>query len=201
MKHVLELGTNNTLFITLHGTGGHATQLFSIAKSIDENASLLGIEGDVVENGYKRYFERFSDGSYNLESLEAKTTQLYNAIQELIETHDLGSKDIYLLGYSNGANMIVNMLKRFNLKMKGHIIFHPAIMNMEDDYVVQDDTQAYITSGMRDPYFSTQALELMGFKMNKAKIFASGFMSDFGHQLIQEEITGAKDWYDTTHGV
>lgn len=197
MKHVLELGKNKTLFITLHGTGGHATQLFSIANMIDEDATLLGIEGDVVENGYKRYFERHQDGSYNLESLEAKTTQLYEAIQKLVKEHNLDSYDIYTLGYSNGANMIVNMLKRFNLNMKGHIIFHPAIMNMEDDYITQNESNAYITSGLQDPYFSTEALELMTSKMKDANIDVSGFMSDFGHQLVQEEITGAKDWYNT----
>lgn len=196
MKHVLEKGTNNKLIITLHGTGGHATQLFDIAKMIDKEATLLGIEGDVVEQGMKRYFERFPDGNYNFDSLDSETQKLYTTILELIDSYQLKQHELYLMGYSNGANMIVNLLKNHNLSAKGHIILHPAIMRMNVPYTTQNSTEAFITSGKQDPYFSQEALDTMMLGMKSAQINPNSYMSIYGHQLVQEEIDAIKSWYN-----
>ena len=76
MRHVKQDGTNNNVIITLHGTGGSATDLFQIAQYIDKDATLIGFQGEVIDQGMARYFERNNDGSFNLRSL-AEATQSY----------------------------------------------------------------------------------------------------------------------------
>ncbi len=198
MINVLEKGSNNKVIISLHGTGGHATQLFDISRMIDKNATLLGIEGDVNENGMNRYFERFPDGNYNLESLDQKTEQLYNTIKELITKYELEDFDIFLIGYSNGANMMVNILKNHTLNVKGHMILHPAIMKMNVPYQKQASS-IFISSGSQDPYFSIEAMDAMETGMRDAGMDTTSFMSELGHQLIHEEIEAAQAWYQKTN--
>ena len=69
MRHVIDKKASNHVIITLHGTGGSATDLFNIAEFLDKDATKIGYEGPVLENGMRRYFARYPQGGFDLESL------------------------------------------------------------------------------------------------------------------------------------
>ena len=64
------------------------------------------------------------------------------------------------------------------------------------DNTTQNSTEAFITSGKQDPYFSQEALDTMMLGMKSAQINPNSYMSIYGHQLVQEEIDAIKSWYN-----
>ena len=48
--------------LLLHGTGGNELDLLPLAGKIDEEASVLSVRGNILENGMPRFFRRLAEG-------------------------------------------------------------------------------------------------------------------------------------------
>lgn len=179
--------------ITLHGTGGDATSLFEVANYIDPLATIIGFQGEVNENGMSRYFARYPQGGFDLESLKNATNDLYHSMEKLIMEHQYENHSITILGYSNGANLAKNLLKEFeNLKVQHVILFHPSPITPNHQYKQQNNVRVLITSGTNDPYISESEFKEMKDKMMAANIDVVSLTHSYGHQLMQEELEESK---------
>ncbi len=59
MEYIIKKGVEDApVFILLHGTGGTEESLLDVGKVLDEEATLIGIRGNILEGGYPRYFKR-----------------------------------------------------------------------------------------------------------------------------------------------
>ncbi|AMC94371.1 hypothetical protein AOC36_10425 [Erysipelothrix larvae] len=193
MIHVFERGTNDTLIVSLHGTGGHATQLFDVSRMLDPNASLLGLQGDVTENGMTRFFERYSDGTFDTKSLAKATQVVYDTIQDCINKENLKDKSLILLGYSNGANLLQSMLKTYALDVDALILFHPSTTLKELPFIPQK-FPVFASFGHNDFYIDEHGFNAILDQMNAASLKVSVFTSETGHQLTQNEVEKARDF-------
>ena len=199
MKYVRLEGSNNHTIITLHGTGGSASSLFSLAERIDPLASKVGFQGDVLEHGMSRYFARYPQGGFDLESLEKASHDLHDSIKDLISNYKLQDHRITILGYSNGANLAKDLLKRFSgLPIHDYLLFHPSLIDPEIPYKKQEGVNVFITSGKHDPYISQSEFDSMVKGMREASINVEPFTHDHGHELMAEEINHAKLFIKTS---
>lgn len=197
MRHVRKEGTNQKVIITLHGTGGSATDLFQIAQFIDPNATLIGLQGEVLERGMARYFERNNDGSFNLRSLSKATYDLKDTIEEVIKQHQLENHEITILGYSNGANLTLSYLKEFEeTPIHKAILFHPSSTRMDETVKPHSRLKVLLTSGANDPYISEVQFNELNDQFLDAKIDTITYHHPYGHQLIQDELIKAKEFYE-----
>src|SRR5690554_5739838 len=96
---------NDKTLILLHGTGGNEDSLINLANFIDPEANLLGIRGNINENGLNRYFKRFNIGSYDLDSYHLEIENLYKTINTLKDKLNLNLDKTTIIGFSNGANI------------------------------------------------------------------------------------------------
>lgn len=196
MRHVKQDGTNNNVIITLHGTGGSATDLFQIAQYIDKDATLIGFQGEVIEQGMARYFERNNDGSFNLRSLAEATYDLRDSINDVIEKHNLQEAHITLMGYSNGANLAQSYFKEFeNTPINLALLYHPSVTKADESFKAQKDLRVLVTSGANDPYISSEQFETLTKQLEAANIEVISFHHQYGHQLIQDELVKSKEIY------
>lgn len=154
MNHVIEKGNSRNVIFLLHGTGGDASDLIGIGKMIDEQATLIGLEGNVFEQGMRRFFRRFPDGRFDMESLREETDMLYQTINQLMNHYRLENNNIVLLGYSNGANIAINLLKEFETQFNLAILLHPSLGRGEVEFKKQKNLSIFMTSGQNDPYIS-----------------------------------------------
>lgn len=69
MKHIFNKGKDSTkpTLLLLHGTGGNELDLLPIAGRIDDEASVLSVRGNVLENGMPRFFRRLAEGVFDEE--------------------------------------------------------------------------------------------------------------------------------------
>lgn len=198
MKYIINNGTNNHVIITLHGTGGSATDLFAIAKYLDPQATLIGFQGEVVENGMARYFARYPDGSFNLESLKNATDDLTESFVGALKENNVFNSRITIIGYSNGANIMLNVLKEYeNIPVNNIIFYHPSSVRPEVSFKQQKGLNVFITRGRQDPFLSLQQFDALETLFEEAKINAKSYSHDSGHQLLQEELDASRQWLDS----
>lgn len=204
MKYIKENGTNKHLIITLHGTGGRADDLFQIANFLDPHATKVGFQGEVSENGMSRYFARYAEGGFDLDSLKKATDDLDASISRLIKEFKLENHTITIIGYSNGANLAKNLLKEYeNTAIDYAILFHPSLITPKIPYKKQT-IQVLATFGSNDPYVSEREFMHLKESMMDASISIETYSHNHGHQLTQGELDYAKTFILskglTTHG-
>ena len=195
MRYVIDKKASNHVIITLHGTGGSATDLFNIAEFLDKDATKIGFEGPVLENGMRRYFARYPQGGFDLESLSKNTDTLYEAIFKTLKENNLEDHVITIIGYSNGANIAKNIIKKYkDFNINNMVLFHPSNINPIVGYKSQAKLNVLLTSGKNDPYISEDQFEKMQESMQDAGINIEAFSHNQGHQLTNEELAAAKDF-------
>lgn len=194
MIHRFEKGTGNKVFILLHGTGGDENDLVPIAKFIDSSAAILGIRGNVNENGMNRYFKRFGMGKYDLESLNKETINLNQFIHDSIKLYELDKKDIYIIGFSNGANIAQSLLKyHMNHRFK-FVLLSPALVEPNVIYPDLPETKIFIATSPKDPYLPTEEFKTLVSNLSQSKAQIHIYEHPNGHQITFDVLNETKRW-------
>lgn len=60
MKHLFQKGSDPSkpTLLLLHGTGGTEQDLLPLADIVDQEANVLSVRGNILENGMPRFFRR-----------------------------------------------------------------------------------------------------------------------------------------------
>ena len=192
MKYIVREGQNNNVLVLLHGTGGDAHSLLQLADYLDPASAKLGIEGDVVENGMRRYFKRNPDGSFIVESLQEATQVLYKTIEQALEENSLSDKNVILVGYSNGSNIALNLFKEFETDYQAGLLFHPSAVRPGVPFKNQDKLKLLVTSGENDPYITMEQYQTLIDELDEAGLDYESVVHTSGHSLIEEELQAGK---------
>ncbi|MBK3494614.1 alpha/beta hydrolase [Viridibacillus sp. YIM B01967] len=197
MQHIFIKGTDDSkpTLLLLHGTGGNEHDLVALAKEIDPTASLLGVRGNVVENGMPRFFRRLAEGVFDLADLELRTKELVDFIDEAATQYRFDRKNVVAIGYSNGANIAGSLLFHNGPIVKGAILHHPMVPRREIEVPALPQLPVWIGAGKNDhmcPPKESKDLEVL---LTVAGAEVEVYWSDYGHQLTHDELNAAKAWY------
>ncbi|WP_457580449.1 alpha/beta hydrolase [Ensifer canadensis] len=185
--HKLKAGLPGTpIFFVFHGTGGDENQFFTFATQLMPAATIVSPRGDVSEHGAARFFKRTGEGVYDMTDLSRATKKMAEFVRILASEHQ--ASEVIGLGYSNGANILANVLIENGLFDRA-ILMHPLIPFRPRDNAALAGRHVLITAGERDPICpapQTQAL---------ADYFkAQGTVTNIewhagGHDIRQNEIS------------
>ena len=107
--HLFIPGNERTLLL-LHGTGGDEHDLVRLGQALDAEASILSPRGMYLESGMNRFFERYSDGSFNEQSIVEAVEELVGFIDAAVIEYGIDASKIVAAGFSNGANTAAALL-------------------------------------------------------------------------------------------
>src|SRR3954451_1947207 len=129
MKHIFQKGTNPSkpTFLMLHGTGGNELDLLPLAGMIDEEASVLSVRGNVLENGMPRFFRRLAEGIFDEEDLIVRTKEVADFLDAAAAEHGFDRANVIAVGYSNGANIAGSLLFHYPNALRAAILYHPMV--------------------------------------------------------------------------
>lgn len=195
MQSVFIKGTNSSLLVMLHGTGGDEKSLLEVAKFIDQNASVLGVKGNVSESGLNRFFKRLGPGIFDLDNLIEETKNLYNYILSFILENDFKVENVIIIGYSNGANILGSMLYHYGKIAKAVILMHPMIPIKNYSVKNQDEGKILITSGINDPLVSNSETNQLVKILKDANGEVTHLSFKEGHSLSLTELYEIRKWY------
>ncbi|MFD2114551.1 alpha/beta hydrolase [Paenibacillus yanchengensis] len=195
MKHLYEQAdAAQGTFVLLHGTGGNETSLLAIARDLAPDRNMLGIRGEVEENGMPRYFRRLSEGVFDMEDLRFRTKQLADFIREAAEKYQFSLDTTYLVGYSNGANIAANMMLQESNFVQGAILLHPMVPSREKNDLSLKGKQVFISAGTLDPLVANEEVEELYHIMQQKQATVHLHWEENGHGVSRSEIEAAKNW-------
>jgi phospholipase/carboxylesterase len=197
MKHIYQKGKNSTrpTLLLLHGTGGNELNLLPLAGMIDEEASILSIRGNVLENGMPRFFRRLAEGVFDEEDLIFRTKELNQFLDEAAEKYGFDRKSIVAIGYSNGANIAASLLFHYQDALNGAILHHPMVPRRGIELPDLSGTPVFIAAGTNDPICSPIESAELQTLLETAKAKVELHWENRGHQLTPSEVKAAAQWY------
>ena len=197
MKHVFEKGkdSSKTTLLLLHGTGGTELDLLPLAGKIDEEASVLSVRGNILENGMPRFFRRLAEGIFDEEDLVYRTNELNQFLDEASQKYEFDCENVIAIGYSNGANIAASLLFHYQGALKAAILHHPMVPRRGIGLPDLSAKKVFIAAGKNDPICSPEeSMELQSL-LEKANAEVQLHWENRGHQLTFEEVEAAAKWY------
>lgn len=197
MKHIFNKGNDQSkpTLLLLHGTGGHELDLLPLADTIDSEASVLSVRGNVLENGLPRFFRRLSEGVFDEEDLIFRTKELNEFLGDASETYHFDRGNIFAIGYSNGANIAASLLFHYEHALKGAILHHPMVPRRGIELPNLIGRSVFIAAGTNDPICPPEESEELQVLLQKANANVELHWENKGHQLTAEEVEAARRWY------
>lgn len=198
MKHIFNKGQDPTkpTLLLLHGTGGNELDLLPLAGRIDDEANVLSVRGNVLENGMPRFFRRLAEGVFDEEDLIFRTRELNEFLDEATEKYGFERKNIVAIGYSNGANIAASLLFHYKDALKGAILHHPMVPRKGIELPDLSGTPVFIAAGTNDPICSPMESSELQSLLKKANASVELHWENRGHQLTMEEVEAAANWYE-----
>src|SRR3954451_6912460 len=197
MKHIFQKGTNpaKPTFLLLHGTGGTELDLLPLAGMIDEEASVLSVRGNVLENGMPRFFRRLAEGVFDIEDLIFRTKELNEFLDEAAVKYNFDRDNVIAIGYSNGANIAASLLFHYQNALKGAILHHPMVPRSGIELPDLAGKAVFIAAGTNDPICSPEESTELQSLLEQANAKVELHWENRGHQLTMEEVRAAAQWY------
>ena len=197
MNHVFYKGEDSSrpTLLLLHGTGGNEHDLVGLGKEIDISANILSVRGNVLENGKPRFFKRLTEGVFDLEDLQVRTEELKSFIDEAAENYEFDRDNVVAIGYSNGANIAANLLFEYKNVLNGAILHHPMVPRRGVELPRMSKTPVFIGAGKNDHMCPATESEELQNLLQEAGAMVELYWHAYGHQLTQDEVQAAKQWY------
>jgi phospholipase/carboxylesterase len=189
-------GDPRTLLM-LHGTGGDEAGFARLGPVLAPGAALLSVRGNVSEHGMNRFFRRRAEGVYDMEDLAFRTRALGAFVEAAVQHYEIDRDRLIGVGYSNGANILANLLFQNPSLVPAAVLMHPLIPFAPEDQPRLAGRRVLITAGEQDPICPpamTRALHRYFERQHAAAelVFHSG-----GHELQQTELDAARRFVAT----
>ena len=187
--------------LLLHGTGGNEGDLMPLASSFGEGYNLLGVRGNVSENGMPRFFKRLGMGIFDEEDLSFRTDELHAFVQQLSAKEGFDSNKVIALGYSNGANIAGALLVKHPRFLAGAILFRP--MQPFANIVQKPEgngTPVFFSSGAGDPTIPAGATPAYLNILTGLGLTPEHHDLPAGHNLTMQDIKLAAQWLERNFG-
>ena len=192
--HVIEKGSNDRVLILFHGTGADEHDLIPLGRQLDSQATLISPRGKSNEQGMLRFFKLPVHGKFDAKDLEYRTAELSNFITDSIKQYGLKGKEIFLIGFSNGANIAANLLLRDLIDVKGGILFKAMLVEAPKVIPNLANKKIMLSIGDSDKLIPRERTDRLVDYFRESKVHLHIKKWPWGHELHQEEIEEGKKW-------
>lgn len=175
-----------TLFL-FHGTGGSKEDFLFLDELLLQKYNLVGLQGNVLEQGMARFFKRISHGVFDQENIKLETYKLQKFLKVWSAKYSVSAKQMSFLGYSNGANMLLCMLFYYPELIHKVVLLHPMIP-IKKKYPDLVDSSIFVSFGKNDPFLSNdeQQVLIQTLQHTKATLFIKEY--EGGHEISNQEM-------------
>ena len=188
--HRLHAGApGKPILFVLHGTGGDENQFFEFGRRLLPEATIVSPRGDISEHGAARFFKRTGEGVYDMEDLARATEKMAAYVKDL--TVDHGASQILGLGFSNGANILANVLIEKGL-FDASVLMHPLIPFQPEVKGSLTGKRMLVTAGRRDPICPPELTARLEAWLRADGADVTLDWHEGGHELRPNEIEAAR---------
>ena len=142
------------VIILLHGSGGDETTLFSFARPIWPQATLLGIRGRIVQNGETRWFKKITPTKFDQKDAVDEAEAFVKFLTNLGEEDQYDLQRATFVGYSNGANLLAVIIMRHPELVRRAVLLRSMPVLDTYPHTNLSKTNVLIISGKKDSLYS-----------------------------------------------
>ncbi|MFT4184901.1 MAG: alpha/beta hydrolase [Rhizobium sp.] len=180
------------ILFTFHGTGGDENQFFDFGSRLLPEATIVSPRGDVSEHGAARFFRRTGEGVYDMADLARATEKMAAYVKSLAADH--GAGPILGLGFSNGANILANVLIEHGDLFDAAVLMHPLIPFQPRNNAGLEGRRVLITAGERDPISPVPLTKALADYFTRQKAEATLEWHPGGHDIRPNEIEAIRSF-------
>jgi phospholipase/carboxylesterase len=195
--HSFVPGRSARTLLLLHGTGGDENDLIPVGRELDPGANLLSPRGKVLENGMPRFFRRLAEGIFDEQDLIRRTHELADFIEQAATKYNLGRKNLFAVGYSNGANIAGSLLLLRPKALAGAILMRPMVPIVPVTLPDLEGAPVLLVSGRYDPIVPADEAVELATMLRNAGADVSVSWENAGHGLTKETLETARQWLET----
>lgn len=184
---------NKTLFL-LHGTGGGEQDFLFLDQLLDKKYNLVGLRGNVSENGMSRFFHRSSEGVFDQESIRQETAKLNAFITIWVDEHKLELKNTAFFGYSNGANMILATMFLYPQQIPVAALLHPMLPMEPPPGLNLSSKKLFVTYANMDAMVAKEASVKVVETLKSHRANVSSHEYHGGHEISESELSDVVDY-------
>ncbi|MDE1157871.1 MAG: alpha/beta hydrolase [Neorhizobium sp.] len=182
------------ILFVFHGTGGDENQFFDFGGRLLPGATVISPRGDVSEHGAARFFRRTAEGVYDVNDLKRATEKMRDFV---IANRDRSeSSTVIGLGFSNGANILANVMIEHPGLFDAGVLMHPLIPFTPGDRVKGEPApvpgHVLITAGERDPICPVPMTRALGDYFERQGDQVTLDWHPGGHEIRGNEIEAIK---------
>jgi predicted esterase len=180
--------------LLLHGTGGNEDDLLPIGPMIAPGAALLSPRGKVLENGMARFFRRIAEGQFDQQDLALRTEELAGFIQSAAAQYGFDPKQLFAVGFSNGANIASSLLLRRPEVLAGAILIRGMVPFRPAEPPDLSGKPVLLLNGKLDPIAPPAEAEALESIFRSANADVQLHWENTGHGLTQGDLATARRW-------
>jgi phospholipase/carboxylesterase len=196
MIHIFKKGTDASLptLVLFHGTGGNEHDLLPLAEMLSPGSSVLGIRGNVLENGMPRYFRRLAEGVFDEEDLIFRTHEVKQFLDSAAAQYGFDSSNLVAVGYSNGANIAGSLLFHYGTIFRSAVLLHPMVPLRGLELPSLAGVSVFIGAGTNDPIIAAGETRELEQLLQEAGAEVAAYWGNQGHRLSTAEVEAAREW-------
>ncbi len=182
---------SKTLFM-FHGTGGTKEDFLFLDDVVGQNYNLVGMQGNVVEEGSRRFFKRIDIGVFDQKSIQTEVEKLMKFMTAWINEHNTSIDQIAYIGYSNGANVLLAAMFLFPETFKNLVLLHgrlPFEVNEKQTDLSQHNI--FLSGGKGDFYVPDENQKELVAELSRLKAKLVFKEYEFGHHVGKDEMVDA----------
>ena len=193
--HRFEPGTGSATLLLLHGTGGDENQLVGLGRQLAPEAALLSPRGQVLEGGVApRFFARRGIGDLDLDDLRRRGDDLAAWVTAACEHYGRDPGRVFAVGYSNGANVAVELLFRHGGLLRGAGLLRCMLPYRPTEPLSLSGTDVLIVAGDVDTYSSPEQVVELAELLTAGGAEVQVSRQPVGHELVQADIDALAGW-------
>ncbi|MEX0895784.1 MAG: alpha/beta hydrolase [Patescibacteria group bacterium] len=191
----IQQGTKNAPAIfLLHGTGGTETDLLPLVADFADSHTVIGIRGNVSENGMNRFFKRLAEGVFDQANIRAEAEKLSLFLNAWhAESGQDPTTSVYI-GYSNGANMILALLFLYPNLIDTAALLHPILPFEPDPKLDLSNKKIFLSWGNNDQIIPAAESEKLLATVRTYSLKLQIINTDSGHAITQKEAATLQDF-------
>jgi len=193
--HRYVAGSGPATLLLLHGTGGDEHQLIDLGRQMAPEAALLSPRGQVLEDGVAaRFFARRGVGDLDLDDLRRRGDDLAAWVGEACLAYGRDPARVIAVGYSNGANIAVELLFRHPGVVRGAALLRAMLPYRPEAPLELTGTDVLIAAGDSDPYSPAAQVAELAELLTAGGADVQVARQATGHGLVQGDLDALGAW-------
>ncbi|MDQ2666617.1 MAG: alpha/beta hydrolase [Gemmatimonadota bacterium] len=181
--------------LLLHGTGGDETDLLPLGRMLSPGSALLGVRGNVLENGAPRFFRRLAEGVFDIEDLHRRTSDLADFVAAASTAYGFDPTLLHALGYSNGANVAASLLLSRPGALAAAVLFRAMVPFEPAGPVDVSGKRVLISAGEFDAMIPRSGSERLATLLRAGGAEVTLAWQPASHGLTQADITAGQEFF------